>query len=153
MCIASFMRRLVLGPAGQSVVQLSTVNRTIVTIAPRMISPRTRDLRLPLLLDVENVRVAIAALDFGHRRAERDGCPIQPRGAVARGEVWGIASKREATSIARTRSYQNIPSSFLVARLGALAKGGTLNRERRPLNRAGSPRHSRIKGTVDRRHE
>ena len=108
MCIASFMRRLVLGPAGQSVVQLSTVNRTIVTIAPRMISPRTRDLRLPLLLDVENVRVAIAALDFGHRRAERDGCPFQPRGAVARGEVWGIASKREATSIARTRIFHQV---------------------------------------------
>lgn len=31
-------------------------------------------------MDVENVRVAIAALEFGHRHAECDGCPSQPRG-------------------------------------------------------------------------
>ena len=47
MCIASPMRRLVLGPMGQPVVKLSAVNRTNVTIAPRMARPRTRVLGLP----------------------------------------------------------------------------------------------------------
>ena len=47
MCIASTARRLVLGPMGQPVVQLSTANRTNVTIAPRMVRPRMRDLGLP----------------------------------------------------------------------------------------------------------